>query len=117
MNKVEQWKAEKHGFDVWPDVLRHAAAKTPMGDIAEPDLERMKWHGFFYRKRDTPPSYMQRIRLTGCELSAAQAKEIAYCAYEFGYGIADITTRANIQVQGFTIDHVPQAAARLEACG
>jgi ferredoxin-nitrite reductase len=117
MNKVEQWKAHKHGFDVWPDVLRHAEAKTPMKDIDEPDLERMKWHGFFYRKRDTPGTYMQRIRLTGCELNSAQAKEIAYLAYEFGYGIVDITTRANIQVQGFPIEHVPKAAARLETCG
>src|SRR6266480_2684503 len=117
MNKVEQWKAAKHGFDVWPDVLRYAAERTPMKAIDNADLERMKWHGVFYRKRDGDGAYMLRIRLTGCELSAAQAKEIAYIAYEYGYGIADVTTRANIQVQGLSIDHVPRAIARLEAVG
>ena len=51
-NPVEAWKSEKHGFDVWPDVLQYAQARTPMQDIETPDLERMKWYGAFYRKRD-----------------------------------------------------------------
>lgn len=32
-NPVEVWKAAKHGFDVWPDVLRFADSKTPMKEI------------------------------------------------------------------------------------
>ena len=117
MNKIEQWKSEKHGLDVWPDIERYAAEGKPMKSIDTADLERMKWHGVFYRKRDTPDSYMIRVRLTGCEMTAAQAKAIAYVAYEFGYGIVDITTRANIQVQGLAIENVPKAIARLEATG
>jgi sulfite reductase beta subunit-like hemoprotein/nitrite reductase/ring-hydroxylating ferredoxin subunit len=116
-NPVEVWKREKHGFDVWPDVLTHARAKTPLKEISTPDLERMKWYGVFYRKRDTPGSYMLRIRITANELSAVQAKEIARIAYDLGYGIVDITTRANIQVQGLEIDDVPRALQRLEAVG
>jgi ferredoxin-nitrite reductase len=116
-NPVEAWKSEKHGFDVWPDVLRYAQARTPMQDIETPDLERMKWYGAFYRKRDGAGTYMLRIRLTGCELSAEQARAIAFVAYEFGYGIVDITTRANIQVQGLAIDNVPAALERLQAVG
>lgn len=117
MNRIEQWKREKHGFDVWPDVLRYADRDTPMKGIDAADLERMKWHGVFCRKRDSPQSYMLRIRITGCELSAEQAKEIAYVAYRLGHGIIDITTRANIQVQGVSIRDVPTAVARLEGCG
>jgi precorrin-3B synthase len=117
MNKIEQWKAQKHGFDVWPDVLRYAEQKKPMKAIDNADLERMKWHGVLYRKRDAPGLYMLRIRLTACELTSQQAKEIAYIAYEFGHGIVDITTRANIQVQGLAIKNLPRAIARLEACG
>ena len=63
-NPVEAWKSEKHGFDVWPDVLKYAQARTPMQDIDTPDLERMKWYGAFYRKRDGAGTYMLRIRLT-----------------------------------------------------
>jgi len=116
-NPVEVWKCEKHGFDVWPDVLTHARATTPLRDIPTPDLERMKWYGVFYRKRDAPGSYMLRIRITANELTAVQAKEIARLAYELGYGIVDITTRANIQVQGLSIGDVPRALQRLEAVG
>jgi ferredoxin-nitrite reductase len=116
-NPVEVWKSQKHGFDVWPDVLRYAQARIAMADIETPDLERMKWYGAFYRKRDGAGTYMLRIRLTGCELSAEQARAIAFVAYQFGYGIVDITTRANIQVQGLAIEHVPEALERLEATG
>ncbi len=116
-NPVEVWKQEKHGFDVWPDVLEFARAKVPMEAIPTPDLERMKWYGVFYRKRDSPGSYMLRIRLTANELSSSQAKEIGRVAYEFGYGIVDITTRANIQVQGLAMEAVPRVLERLEQVG
>ena len=116
-NPVEDWKAKKHGLDVWPDVLRYADARTPMKEIDGPDLERMKWHGFYYRKRDKPGRYMTRIRITGSELSAAQAKEVAYIAYEYGHGIVDVTTRANLQVQGLEIEHLPKVADRLAKVG
>jgi sulfite reductase beta subunit-like hemoprotein len=117
MNKVEQWKAEKHGFDVWPNLLEYSAQQTPMKAIDDAELERMKWYGVFYRKRDGDGTYMLRIRLTANELTSAQAREIAYIAYEFGYGIVDVTTRANMQVQGLAIDRVPRALARLESVG
>jgi len=116
-NPVEIWKAEKHGFDVWPDIEQHAAAETLMKAIDSTDLERMKWYGFFYRKRDEPGRYMNRIRITAGELSAEQAKEIARLAYEFGHGIVDVTTRANLQVQGLDIAHLPQVHERLGAVG
>lgn len=116
-NPVEIWKAEKHPFDVWPDVERFAADQTPMNAIDTPDLERMKWHGFYYRKRDQPGRYMNRIRLTANELTADQARDIALMAYEYGHGIVDITTRANVQVQGLEISHLPKVAERLENVG
>jgi len=114
-NPIEVWKSEKHPFDVWPDVEKHAVAGTAMKEIPTADLERMKWHGFFYRKRDAPGRYMNRIRLTACELNAEQAREIARIAYDCGHGIVDITTRANVQVQGLEVAHLPQVAKRLEA--
>ncbi len=117
VNPAEVWKSKRHSFDVWPDVLRHAAARTPMAEIETPDLERMKWYGFFYRKRDTPGRYMNRIRITAGELTSDQAREIAAIAYEHGHGIVDVTTRANLQVQGLGIEHLPAVAERLAAVG
>ena len=92
-------------------MLTHARAKTLLKEIPTPDLERMKWYGVFYRNRDSPGSYMLRIRITANELTAVQAKEIARIAYELGYGIVDVTTRANIQVQGLDIASVPKSAS------
>ena len=117
VNPVEIWKAEKHPLDVWGDVEHHASAGTPMSEIDNTDLERMKWHGFFYRKRDKPGRYMNRIRITANELSADQAREIALIAYEYGHGIVDVTTRANLQIQGLGIEHLPKVAKRLEQVG
>ena len=117
VNPAEVWKSKKHSFDVWPDVLRHAEARTPMADIDTPDLERMKWYGFFYRKRDAPGRYMNRIRITAGELTSDQAREIAAIAYEHGHGIVDVTTRANLQVQGLGIERLPEIAERLAAVG
>jgi ferredoxin-nitrite reductase len=116
MNKVEAWKAEKHGFDVWPDVEAHARAATPMSEIADPDLERMKWYGIFYRKRVEDGRYMVRIRIPGCELTAAQAKMVAVIARD-GYSIIDVTTRGNLQVQGLHVNDLPKMVDRLEAVG
>lgn len=116
-NPIETWKAEKPPLDVWPDMLKYAEARTPMKEIPTPDLERMKWHGFYYRKRDGSGSYMTRIRLSGCELTSEQAKEIAYIAYEHGYGIVDITTRGNLQIQGLSIEKIPKIADRFQAVG
>ena len=116
-NPVEQWKAARHGFDVWPQIEQHAAAGTPLKAIDPADLERMKWYGYFYRKRDAPGRYMNRCRVTAAELTAAQAKELARLAYEFGHGIVDVTTRANVQIQGLDIRCVPQFTRRLEAAG
>lgn len=116
MNKVEAWKQEKHGFDVWPDVVRYASEGTPMAQIPEPDLERMKWHGVFYRKRVEDGRYMIRVRIPGCEFSAVQARELAAIA-RIGYSILDVTTRGNIQIQGFGVQQLPEIVDRLERVG
>lgn len=114
---AEVWKAEKHGFDVWPDVLRHAADATPMSKIDGSDLERMKWYGFFYRKNNDNDHYMVRVRLPGCEMTAEQARTLATLAYQSGYNILDVTTRGNVQIQGLTIEALPGVRTALERAG
>lgn len=114
---VEAWKEAKHGFDVWPDVLRYAEERTPMDQIEVPDLERMKWYGFFYRKNNDNDRYMVRVRIPGCEMTHEQARALAFIAYESGYSILDVTTRGNIQIQGLTIERLPAVRAALEKAG
>ena len=66
---------------------------------------------------DGAGTYMLRIRITAGELTTPQAKAVAHVAYRWGYGIVDVTTRANLQVQGLQIADVPAALAALEAVG
>src|SRR5204863_5507066 len=114
MNKVEAWKSEKHGFDVWDDLRSYAKAGTAMAEIAEADLERMKWYGIFYRKRVEDGRYMVRIRIPGCELTTAQARGVAAIA-RAGYSIIDVTTRGNLQVQGLHVSDLPGMVDHLRA--
>lgn len=116
MNKVEAWKAEKHPFEVWEAIERHASAGTAMSAIDERDLERMKWYGLFYRKRDEDGRYMIRVRLPGCEMTSAQARVIAEVA-RAGHSIIDVTTRGNVQVQGLAIGDLPDVIGGLEDVG
>jgi precorrin-3B synthase len=114
---VETWKQAKHGIDVWPDVVRWAKDETSMSKIEEADLERLKWYGYFYRKNNDFDHYMARIRIPGCEMTAAQARAVAFIAYESGYSLVDVTTRGNLQVQGLTIDKLPAVKSALEKVG
>jgi len=116
-SSVETWKAAKHGIDAWTDILRFAQEGTPMNKIETPDLERMKWYGYFYRKNNDNDHYMCRIRIPGCEMTFNQARAVAFIAYESGYSIVDVTTRGNVQIQGLTVDKLPGVRAALEAVG
>jgi len=112
---AEIWKIAKPGMAVWPDLLNYARNRTPMAEIEEPELERMKWYGFFYRKNNDNDRYMCRIRIPGCAMTVEQARAIARIACDAGYSIADVTTRGNIQIQGLTVDQLPQVREKLEA--
>jgi ferredoxin-nitrite reductase len=116
LNPVEIWKAKKHGFDVWPDLLNWAGQGTSYDKIDEADLQRMKWYGVFWRKSDHN-RYMLRVRIPACEMTAYQARALAFIAYESGHEIIDVTTRGNIQIQGLTIDKIPGVIAALERVG
>jgi len=116
LNTVEAWKATKHGFDVWPDLLRWAEAGTSYDRIADDDLQRLKWYGVFWRKHDRN-RYMLRVRIPACEMTANQARALAFAAYEAGHEIIDVTTRGNIQIQGLTIEKIPTVITALERTG
>jgi len=114
---VEVWKQAKHGFDVWPDVERHARADAPMSAIEDSDLERMKWYGFFHRKNHDNDRYMVRVRIPGCQMTADQARAVATIAHHSGHGLVDVTTRGNLQVQGLVVGQLPAVRRALERVG
>ena len=116
MNKFEQFKAEKDGLDSFPDLLAYAAADTPIDEISEAALQRMKWFGVFHRPQ-TPGKFMMRLRLTGGRVTSEGLRAIASVAAEFGHGSADITTRQNLQLRGILLRDVPTVISRLDVAG
>lgn len=95
-SRVEIWKAAKHGFDVWPEIVRWAQDATPMAQIDTADLERMKWYGYFYRKNHDNDRYMCRVRLPGCAMTADHARTLALRALRVwarGPGCAAVLSR------------------------
>jgi ferredoxin-nitrite reductase len=105
-NKFEEIKAKKDGLAVKAE-LEHFA-QIGWEAIDEDDLQhRLKWMGIFFRK-STPGRFMVRMRIPSGVLTSTQmrvlAKVVANCGDD---GVADITTRQNIQMRGIRIEDVP----------
>jgi NAD(P)H-nitrite reductase large subunit len=113
-NKIERYKSEKDGLDVVDDIPRFAQAGWQA--IDEGDRERLKWAGVFFR-RQTPGRFMMRVRISNGVTNAAQLNVLAQISTEFGAGFADITTRQQIQLRGYGIEHTPEILRRLDAVG
>ena len=112
--EIEEFKSEKDGLEILPDVPRFAAEGWEA--IGEGDRERLKWAGVFFR-RQTPGYFMMRIRIPNGIASAAQLRVIGDISGEFGRGFADITTRQQIQLRWFKINDVPEIWNRLSSVG
>src|SRR5437660_4374318 len=114
VNKIELIKAEKGGLEVGRDIPRYA--ELGVEAIEEGDLERLKWCGTCFRKQ-TPGHFMMRIRIPNGITSAAQLRTIGRIANRVGRGIADITTRQQIQLRWIRINDVPPILEELREVG
>ncbi len=102
VNKAEEVKQAKDGFDVLQDILRYAE-QGDYSAIAEDDLSvRFKWFGA-YRQKPNTGHFMLRIKVPGGQLSPHQLKTISQLADKYARGFGDITTRQTIQMHWLTI--------------
>ena len=114
MNKIEEYKREKDGLDIIPEVARYAAEGWEA--ITDGDKERLKWAGVFFRKQ-TPGNFMMRVRIPNGITSATQFRTLAEISEQFGKGFCDITTRQQIQLRWFKMENVPEIWQRLNMVG
>jgi NAD(P)H-dependent nitrite reductase large subunit len=114
LNKIERFKSEKDGLDIVDDIPR--LAESGWEAIDEGDRERLKWAGIFFR-RQTPGRFMMRVRISNGLTNANQIRALAGITRELGVGYADITTRQQIQLRGYRIEHVSEIWRRLDAVG
>ncbi len=135
LNNVEQWKLQRHPFEVAQAVIDRYAKEGPAAIAAVPgEQERLKWVGL-YPQRQGGDAFMLRIKVPGGVLTAAQAREIGVAADAFAEGpddspvfgnrYADLTTRQDIQLHWIRIGDIPRIWQRfwevglttVQACG
>jgi ferredoxin-nitrite reductase len=87
-------------------------------NIPEDDRDhRLKWLGIFFRKR-TPGQFMLRLRLPNGILTSGQMRMLGAIIHPYGeQGVADITTRQNLQLRGIPIEEMPQILGYLKEVG
>jgi ferredoxin-nitrite reductase len=111
--KEERWKYDENPLDAWERLLWHA------DEDKFPDPEntyRFKFHGLFY-VAPAQDSFMLRLRVPACELTAAQLHGLADLAQELGGGYAHITTRGNLQIREFKPRHIIAVLTRVQELG
>jgi ferredoxin-nitrite reductase len=95
--KEERWKHDENPLDAWERLLKHADEnKFPDAE----NMYRFKTHGLFY-VAPAQDSFMIRLRVPACEITATQFHGLADIAAELGGGYAHITTRGNVQIRDF----------------
>ncbi|NJK33990.1 MAG: ferredoxin--nitrite reductase [Oscillatoriales cyanobacterium SM2_2_1] len=115
-NKIESLKAAKDGLMLLAQ-LDHLAS-LGWENIDEDDLNhRLKWLGVFFRK-STPGKFMIRMRLPNGILTSQQmalfGKIVQNCGAD---GVADITTRQNVQMRGIRLEDIPDIFAQFRDAG
>ena len=111
--KEERWKYDENPLDAWERLLKHAE------EDKFPDAEntyRFKFFGLFY-VAPAQDSFMLRLRVPACELTAAQLHGIADLASEMGGGYAHITTRGGLQVREFKPRDIIRVLTRVQELG
>ncbi len=115
-NKFEDLKSAKDGLAVKAEIDRFA--QIGWESIDDDDLQhRLKWLGVFFRKT-TPGKFMVRMRIPNGTMTSDQMRVLAGVVERCGEdGVADITTRQNIQMRGIRIEDLPDIFAKFHAVG
>ena len=86
------------------------------GKLTADEFRRVRVsYGLYYELEHT--SHLQRIKVPGGVLSAAQAEELADIADEHGRGRIHVTTRQNVQLHWVDLSKVMEIYARLDNVG
>jgi ferredoxin-nitrite reductase len=111
--REERWKYDENPLDAWDRLLKHADEnKTPDAE----HTYRFKTHGLFY-VAPAQDSFMIRLRIPACELTATQLHGLADLAHELGGGYAHITTRGNLQIREFQPRDLINVLTRVQDLG
>jgi sulfite reductase (ferredoxin) len=124
--KVERLKLEKNPWDAW-DEVRQFAREGRASVLPEWTGIYFKWWGVYTQgdgvgvtggkggEGKASDYFMMRIGLPNGLLTAKQLHTIADITEKHARGVADITTRQNIQLHWLTIESLPEVVEELTA--
>jgi len=111
--KEEKIKAEQHGLDAFPEILR----KSKLGLPPEGgDLFRFKYNGLFWLA-PVEDGYMCRLRIPGGFISADQLRALGEIASDLASGFLQVTTRNNFQIRVIPPENTVELIRRVIECG
>ncbi len=126
--KVERLKREKNPWEAWEEV-RQFAREGREAVLPEWAGTYFKWWGIYTQgdgvgatggvggEGKASEYFMLRIGIPNGLLTSHQTRVIADIAARHGQGLADITTRQNIQLHWLTIQSLPQVVDALTEIG
>jgi sulfite reductase (ferredoxin) len=126
--KVERLKLAKNPWDAW-DEVREFAREGRGSVLPEWTGIYFKWWGVYTQgdglgvtggkggEGNASDYFMMRIGLPNGLLTAHQLHAIADITAKYARGVADITTRQNIQLHWLTIEALPEVVDALTAIG
>lgn len=123
--RAQRQERIKNAQNPWQELPRLLASlRGGLENVAEDDLQvRLRWWGL-YTQGDgagafggAAPYFMLRVRLPNGKLSAVQLEALASICDRYARGVADITTRQNIQLHWLQAEELPELFARLDAVG
>ena len=126
--RSERLKQEKNPWEAWNEVRRFA--REGRGSVLPEWAEfYFKWWGIYTQgdgagvtggvggQGKATEYFMMRIGLPNGLLTARQLHAIAEITQRYARGVADITTRQNIQLHWLTIEALPEVVDALSAVG
>ena len=126
--RVERLKREKNPWEAWEDVRRFAREGRE-SVLPEWASTYFKWWGVYTQgdgvgvtggaggEGKATEYFMMRIGIPNGLLTAHQLYEISRIAAKYARGMADITTRQNIQLHWLTIQDLPEVVDALTEIG
>ncbi|KAG7352858.1 assimilatory nitrite reductase ferredoxin precursor [Nitzschia inconspicua] len=118
---IEKAKLEKDPINAWVDIYEYARrireGEMTWEEVEKADLDtRLKYVGMLHRNKRTPGKFMMRLKVPNGIVNSDQMRFYADCVEKYGdIGVVDITTRANIQLRGVTIEDAPDIIDGLHA--
>ncbi|WP_218081094.1 ferredoxin--nitrite reductase [Anthocerotibacter panamensis] len=114
-NPIEKIKDEKPGLVIKTELAQLADAGWEA--VSRADQERLKWVGWFFRRK-TPGRWMVRLRVPGGILTSVQLQMIGDILENFSdVKQLDITTRQNLELRGLCLEDILAVMDRLQSVG